>query len=177
MASDQYLAEIRIFPFNFAPLGWAQCNGQLVAIAANPALFSLIGTYYGGDGKSNFALPNFAGRAAIDQGQGNGLSNRTLGQPGGEPSVTLLTAQIPNHSHNANASTQSGVSASPTNNVWGAPGAGRGLVWYSIPGNINTPMAGGALSLTGNNLPHNNLMPYLTLNFCIATQGIFPPRN
>jgi len=177
MASDQYLAEIRLFPFNFAPYGWAACNGQVISISSNTALFSLLGTYYGGDGKSTFGLPNLMGSAAMHQGQGNGLSSRSLGEKGGEPSVTLLQTQMPSHNHVVNASNSGGSTSNPQNLVWGVPGAGRGLVWYTPTGGGSTSLGPAALTLTGSGLPHNNLMPYLTLNYCIALQGIFPPRG
>jgi microcystin-dependent protein len=174
--SDQYLGEIRMVGFNFAPTGWAQCNGQLMSISQNTALFSLIGTYYGGDGKSNFALPNFQGVGAISQGNGAGLSPRVLGETGGSYSVTLLQTQIPAHSHPVNCIAGAGDSNSASNNVWAAEG-GRGApplyTNTSGPTNMNTQ----ALKLTGGNLPHNNLQPFLTVTFVIALSGAYPSRG
>lgn len=174
--SDQYLGEIRMVGFNFPPRGWAQCNGQILPISQNTALFSLLGTYYGGDGKSNFALPNFQAVGAISQGNGNGLSPRGLGETGGEYSVTLLQTQIPAHNHPVNCSSGAGNSSSAANNIWAAEGGREGKQLYtsnSGPTNMNAL----ALKLAGGGLPHNNLQPYLTVTFVIAMQGIFPPRS
>jgi microcystin-dependent protein len=175
--SDQFVAEIRIFPFNFAPKGWALCNGQLLPISQNTALFSLLGTTYGGDGKSNFALPNMQSNTPMQQGQGPGLSLRDLGEVGGEQAVTLLQTEMPAHSHTAIAATGGGQGI-PTGNAW-ASGLKTGPSLYSPPGANNKDVAMNplALNIAGGNLPHNNMMPYLTLNFCIALQGIFPPRT
>lgn len=175
--TDQFLAEIRIFPFNFPPTGWAFCNGQLLPISQNTALFSLLGTFYGGDGKSTFALPNLQDSAAMHPGQGPGLSQRFLGEMGGSQTITLLVSEIPVHTHTANAKTVGGL-ATPTNNVWAASNAQK------LAANFYAPAQGSAvafnplaLSIAGGSLPHNNMMPYLALNFCIAMQGIFPARN
>jgi microcystin-dependent protein len=174
--SDQFVAEIRIFPFNFAPKGWAFCNGQLLPISQNTALFSLLGTTYGGDGKSTFALPNMQGSTPMQQGQGSGLSLRFLGEQSGEETVTLLVSEMPAHAHPALAGPNSGTPLpSPANNVWSS-GLKTGPSLYSASGANDVAMSPVALSITGGNLPHNNLMPYLTLNFCIALQGIFPAR-
>jgi microcystin-dependent protein len=175
--SDQFVAEIRIFPFNFAPKGWAFCNGQLLPISQNTALFSLLGTTYGGDGKSTFGLPNMQDNTPMQQGQGPGLSLRDLGEQGGEQSVTLLQTEMPAHNHPALAATGGGQ-GSPASNAW-ASGLKTGPSLYSPPGanNKDVQMNPLALSIAGGNLPHNNMMPYLTLNFCIALQGIFPPRT
>ena len=175
--SDKFVAEIRIFPFNFAPVGWAFCNGQLLPISQNTALFSLLGTTYGGDGKSNFALPNMQGNTPMQQGQGPGLSLRDLGEVGGEQSVTLLQTEMPAHSHTAIAATGGGQ-GSPGGNAW-ASGLKTGPSLYSPPGANSKDVAMNplALNIAGGNLPHNNMMPFLTLNFCIALQGIFPPRS
>jgi len=175
--SNQFVAEIRIFPFNFAPKGWAFCDGQLLPISQNTALFSLLGTTYGGDGKSNFALPNLQGSTPMQQGQGPGLSLRDLGEQSGEQNVTLLQTEMPAHTHTALGSTGS-TSASPVGNAWasGAKLGGGNIYTPSVPAN-NVQMNPLALSISGGNLPHNNMMPYLTLNFCIALQGIFPPRT
>ncbi len=175
--SDQFVAEIRIFPFNFPPKGWAFCDGQLLPISQNTALFSLLGTTYGGDGKSNFALPNMQGNTPMQQGQGPGLSLRDLGEIGGEENVTLLQTEMPAHIHTAVAATGGGQ-GSPVSNAW-ASGLKTGPSLYSPPGanSKDVPMSPVALSIAGGGLPHNNLMPYLTLNFCIALQGVFPARS
>ena len=172
--SDQFVAEIRIFPFNFAPTGWAFCDGQLMPISQNTALFSLLGTSYGGDGKSTFGLPNLQGSAPVHQGQGPGLSPYFIGQSGGEEAVTLLQTEIPSHNHQASGVSGSGPT-SPANNTWGT-GAGRTPPPTYVDGNPNVNM-GNALSVAGGSQPHNNMQPYLTLNFCIALQGVFPPRS
>lgn len=174
--SDQFVAEIRIVGFTFAPKGWAFCNGQLLPISQNTALFSLLGTTYGGDGKSNFALPNLQGQAPLQQGQGPGLSLRTLGEQGGSQTVTLLQTEMPAHNHAAQGATTGTPVATPGGNTWSPPGAGRGLNIYDAGVGATVQMGAAALSVTGGSQPHNNLPPYLTLNFVIALQGIFPPR-
>lgn len=171
--ADPFVAEIRIFPFNFAPRGWAFCNGQLLPISQNTALFSLLGTYYGGDGKSTFALPNLQGNVPVHPGQGPGLSDYYLGQTGGSETVTLLESEIPAHAHQLRCVNGDGDQALPTNNTWGATPSGANP--YISPSNGN--MSPQALGVTGGSLPHNNMQPYLTLNFCIALQGVFPPRG
>ncbi|HXA28127.1 MAG TPA: tail fiber protein [Candidatus Angelobacter sp.] len=174
--ANPFVAEIRIFGFNFAPAGWAMCNGQLMPISQNTALFSLLGTTYGGDGKSNFALPNLQGSAPMNFGQGNGLSLRDLGEVGGEQTVTLLQSEMAAHSHNAQANNATGTSNSPAGQVWSTSPFQRGQQkLYTTPANVQMNPA--ALSITGASLPHNNMMPYLTLSFCIALQGIFPARS
>jgi len=176
--SDPFVAEIRIFPFNFAPTGWAMCNGQILPISQNTALFSLLGTTYGGDGKSTFALPNIQNGGAIHQGQGPGLTDRFLGETGGEETVTLLLTEIPAHFHQFGGSVAAGgTSQTPTGSIWAEAPAGRGgfLNIYGTPANV--ALNPNCLAITGGGLPHNNLQPYLTLNFCIALQGIFPPRT
>jgi microcystin-dependent protein len=171
---DPFVAEIRIFPFNFAPKGWAFCDGQLLPISQNTALFSLLGTTYGGDGKSTFALPNMQGSTPMQQGQGPGLSLRDLGEQSGEQSVTLLQTEMPVHTHNVNAGATPNQ-LTPVNNVWASGQKGFGS--FYVPPPANAPMNPSATSITGGSLPHNNMMPYLTLNFCIALQGVFPPRS
>jgi microcystin-dependent protein len=175
--SDQFVAEIRMFAGNFAPLGWAFCNGQILPISQNTALFSLLGTTYGGNGTSNFALPNLQGSAPIGYGQGPGLSLRSLGQSGGEQTVTLQVSQIPVHGHSAMAATSGGKN-SPTGNVWGESKLGKTPLYvYATSGAANVNMNPGALAAAGGNQPHNNMPPYLGLSFIIALQGIFPSRG
>jgi len=177
--SNPFVAEIRIFGGNFAPTGWALCNGQLMPISQNTALFSLLGTTYGGDGKSTFALPNLQGSAPMQAGQGPGLSLRDLGETGGEQTVTLLTTEMPSHSHQANGNNGSGTSNSPVNAVWATSPFQRGQQALYNPSNpsTNVQMSPLATSVTGGSLPHNNMMPYLGLTFIIALQGVFPPRS
>ncbi|HEY0077255.1 MAG TPA: tail fiber protein [Pyrinomonadaceae bacterium] len=175
--TDQFIAEIRIFAGNFAPTGWALCNGQLIPISQNTALFSLLGTFYGGDGKSTFALPNMQGSAPMMWGQGNGLSLRSLGEQSGSQFVTLLQSEIPVHTHTVLVGNNSdSPSPLPTNNSLNRGSAGNPYV----PASANPPlgtMSPLAVSIAGGSLPHNNMMPYLVLNFIIAMQGIFPPRT
>jgi microcystin-dependent protein len=169
--ADPFVAEIRIFGFNFAPTGWAQCNGQLMPISQNTALFSLLGTYYGGNGKSTFALPDLQGRAPMQQGQGAGLSDRYLGESAGSQTVTLLTSEMPSHNHPLLATLDDDDSTLPGGNM-----LGQLSTVYAASGAL-TPFAPNALGVAGSSLPHNNMMPYLTLNFCIAMQGVFPARG
>lgn len=175
--ADPFVAEIRIFPFNFAPKGWAFCKGQVLPISQNTALFSLLGTTYGGNGQSTFALPNLEDSAPIHPGQGPGLSQYDLGQTAGSETVTLLESEIPAHSHFARASNQQGDVQQP--NVSTSLARPVGALPY-VPGSPTPPlvsMASQSLTPAGGSLPHNNLMPYLTLSFCIALQGVFPPRS
>jgi microcystin-dependent protein len=160
--------------FNFAPRGWALCNGQLLSISQNTALFSLFGTTYGGDGKTNFALPNLQSRVPLQAGQGPGLSNYDLGEQLGVESVTLALRELAAHTHQANAFGRGGDSTSPAGNNWASGGAINDN-WYSP--SANGPTAPVATSLTGGNLPHENRQPYLVLNFIVALEGIFPSRN
>jgi microcystin-dependent protein len=171
---DPFVAEIRIFPFNFAPKGWAFCDGQILPISQNTALFSLLGTTYGGDGKSNFALPNLQGMAPMHPGQGPGLSLHDLGETGGSDTVTLLASEMPSHAHTAQGASGGGLN-NPTGNTWGGVLKGHPPPYATTGSNV--PMSPSALSLAGGGSPHNNLMPYLMLNFCIALQGVFPPRT
>jgi microcystin-dependent protein len=172
--ADPFVAEIRIFPFKFAPKGWAFCNGQLLPISQNTALFSLLGTTYGGDGKSTFALPNLQGSAAMHPGQGNGLSLRDLGEMSGAETVTLLVSEMPLHTHNIMASTEIADIQIPTADVAFARSSG-GNAYGAAPAG-GTTLAAQMLAPAGGSLPHNNMQPYLTLNFCIAMQGVFPAR-
>jgi microcystin-dependent protein len=164
-----------IFPFNFAPQGWAFCDGQLLPLSQNTALFSLLGTTYGGDGKSNFALPNLQGCAPMHPGQGPGLSLHDLGETGGSDDVQLIGSEIPGHSHNVTASALAATSQTPSATVGLA--RSRGFAAYSTSTAGLVQLSPNAIGPVGNDLPHNNLMPYLTLNFCIALQGVFPPRS
>src|SRR5215218_10157474 len=173
--ADPFVAEIRIFPFNFAPKGWAWCDGQLLPLSQNTALFSLLGTTYGGDGKSNFALPDLQGNAPMHPGQGPGLSLHDLGEQGGSPTVTLLESEIPVHTHAMRASTDDADLKAPTPNRSLARSIGGSLYQTSAAGVQG--MAPQALAPAGGSLPHNNMQPYLTFNFCIALQGVFPPRT
>jgi len=175
--SNPFLAEIRIFTGNFAPKGWALCDGQLMPISQNTALFSLLGTTYGGDGKSNFALPDLQGCAPMQAGQGPGLSLRDLGETGGEQTVTLLQTEMPAHSHPALGAAGSNQ-ASPVNNAWasGAKLGGGNIYTPSVPAS-NVQMNPFALSIAGGDQPHNNLPPFLGLTFIIALQGVFPARS
>jgi microcystin-dependent protein len=174
--SDQFLGEIRIFGGNFAPTGWALCNGQLLAISQNTALFSLLGTNYGGNGQTTFALPNLQGSAPIHVGQGAGLSDYVLGQTGGEPAVTLIQTEMPSHAHSASATATPGDNPDPSGRVWGVAAIARGTSMYSAgPG--DTSMSPFALATSGGNQPHNNMPPYLALTFIIALQGIYPARG
>jgi microcystin-dependent protein len=173
--ANPFVAEIRIVGFNFPPIGWAFCNGQIMPISQNTALFSLLGTTYGGDGRSTFGLPNLQGIAPMQQGQGPGLSLRTLGETGGEQTVTLLQSQIPAHNHFAMAAAPLGE-ASPNAHTWGSSVKGHEVMLYAPPP-ANTTMNPNALAPAGNSLPHDNMPPYLTLNFIIALQGVYPPRS
>ena len=173
---DPYVAEIRIFPFNFAPKGWAFCNGQLLPISQNTALFSLVGTTYGGDGKSTFGLPNLQGSAPMQWGQGPGLSLRDLGETGGEDTWTLLQSEMPAHGHSLMAGKlPSSLKVPDSGRVLSRSTGGNA---YTAPNNDTfSQMYPFALGIYGANFPHNNLQPYLVLNFCIALQGVFPARG
>lgn len=175
--ADNFLAEIRIVPFNFAPVGWALCNGQILPISQNTALFSLIGTSYGGNGTSNFALPNFQGSAPLHAGQGAGLSSYVVGEAGGEAAVTLTLAQLPGHSHTVSANAGNGDLNNPAGHAWAQPHLGKTPInIYNPTGGSGLAMHPQAFALAGSSAAHNNMPPYLTLNFIIALQGIFPQR-
>ena len=179
--ADPFVAEIRIFPFNFAPKGWAWCDGQLLPLSQNTALFSLLGTTYGGNGKSNFALPDLQGRVPMHPGQGPGLSLHDLGETGGSETVTLLESEIPSHAHSVQA-----VNSNATTDQPGGNALARGQFTFQgnsgdVPTYFNgapdTLMSPQAIAPAGGDQPHNNLQPYLTFYFCIALQGVFPPRG
>lgn len=170
--SEPFLGEIRTFGFNFAPLGWAFCAGQLLPISQNTALFSLLGTFYGGDGIQTFALPDLRGRVGINQGQGPGLSPYDLGEVSGSETVTLTSAQMPGHTHAAVANGSPATSSHPD----GAVPARTGSSQYAAAPD-GTAMNAGMIGPAGGSQPFSNIQPFLCLNFCIALQGIFPSRN
>jgi microcystin-dependent protein len=171
--ADPFVAEIRIFPFNFAPKGWAFCDGQLLPLSQNTALFSLLGTTYGGDGKSTFALPDMQGNAPMHPGQGPGLSLHDLGETGGSQFVTLLESEMPAHSHLESVSVQDGIEPAPAGQLFAK---GIGINMYAAPGAL-TQLSPNTVAPAGGSAPHNNMQPYLTFNFNIALQGVFPPRG
>ena len=179
--AEPFLAQIALFPFNFAPKGWAFCNGQILSISQNTALFSLIGTFYGGNGTSNFALPNLQGSVPLGVGQGPGLSPYDPGESGGTTDLTLLVSEMPIHNHFANATTDRGNTTVALGNVPATGAAGTPqkptvakLYSTNAP---NTQLNPSALTMAGGSQPHNNMQPYLTLSFCIALQGVYPPRT
>lgn len=171
--ADPFLAEIRIFAFNFAPRGWAWCNGQLMPLSQNTALFALLGTTYGGNGLSNFALPDLQGAAPMHPGQGNGLSNHSLGETGGVENVTLLTSEMPAHSHTMSADIIDLADTSTPGPAAVYAQSASGTLYQS---SADTQLAPTALATAGGSQPHNNMQPYLTCNFNIALQGVYPSR-
>jgi len=173
--SEAFIGEIRIFTGTYAPLGWADCNGQMLPIVQNTALFSLIGNMYGGDGKTNFALPNLIGRAPLQQGQGLGLANYPQAQARGDETITLTQGQIPAHLHQVKASSTAGNQTDPNGMGWAMAGVARGVCMYT---DVRQPVQMNHLGFgsTGDNQPHNNRMPYLALRFIIAMQGYYPIR-
>lgn len=179
--SDPFVAEIRPVAFNFAPTRWALCNGQLMPISQNTALFSLLGTFYGGDGKSTFALPNLQGTMPLGQGQGPGLSDRLIGETGGSETVTLLQSEIPHHTHVLSALKAQGNTSSPEGALWAQPRYGRttenSFATKPLGAGAAVQMSLNALQQTGGNQPHNNMPPFLTINFVISLTGIFPQRS
>ena len=177
--SDPYLGEIRIFAGNFAPVGWSFCNGSLVAISENEALFALVGTTYGGDGINTFGLPNLQGRAPMHQGNGLGLTSRTMGETAGTETVTLVTNNLPQHTHNLVATTAAGTTAAPS-----------GMMFATMPSTfhaytnpqsgdtlVESDFASNAIGSSGGSQPHENMMPYMAINYIIALEGIFPSQN
>jgi microcystin-dependent protein len=173
--ADAFLAEIRVFGFNFAPTGWAHCNGQLLPLSQNTALFSLLGTMYGGDGRSTFALPDLQSRAPVHPGQGPGLSPYQEAQMEGVETVTLLQSETPVHTHRLQARDNSGDLQAPAPGRALAASVGGSIYQDGVASNLANK-AQQSLSVVGSNLPHNNWPPVLALNFCIALQGIFPQR-
>jgi microcystin-dependent protein len=173
--ADPFLGEIRVFPFNFAPVGWALCNGQVMSISQNTALFSLLGTQFGGNGQSTFALPNFQGCFSMGQGNGPGLTPRSIGESDGETAVTLLLSDIPVHTHSVECNVAANQS-SPANAIFSGAGRGKPPAYAAASG-ATVNMNATAVGSMGSSQPHNNLPPYLTMNFCIALQGIYPARD
>jgi microcystin-dependent protein len=179
---DPFIAQITVFGCNFAPQGWALCQGQLLAISQNAALFSLIGTYYGGNGQTTFALPDLRGRAPIGFGQGPGLSNYAIGEAGGQETVPINTLSYPMHTHGLFAGASPATASTPGGSVeaegqTGGRGGTVNLALYSASGTPTTLAPAALTAAAGGGQPHNNLQPYLALNFCIALQGIFPARS
>jgi len=177
--ADPFIGEIRCFGFNFAPFEWAFCDGQLMSIAQNQALFAVIGTTYGGDGQSTFAMPNLMDRAPMAWGNGQGLTPRTIAQTLGTPTVTLTTQQMPSHNHmlvTASAGSTDDESDTPSSSAWLGTSVG-GQMYTDNAATPNVPFAQNAISINGGSQPHNNLQPLLTLNFCISLAGIFPSRS
>ena len=173
-ATEPFIGQIAFVPYNFAPKNWAECDGQLLPISQNTALFSLLGTTYGGNGQTNFALPDMRGRRVVDDGQGPGLQNYLVGDNGGQESVTLSTAELPAHNHTINAVTADGNESSPTGNV---PANTKILDKEYSSATPNTTMKNTIVGNTGGNQPHENRSPYLVLKCIIALQGVYPSRN
>lgn len=168
-----YLGEIRMFGGNYAPFGWAFCNGQMLSIAQNNALYNLLGTTYGGDGVNNFGLPDLQGRVPVHQGQAQSGSNYVLGQKSGSETVTLTVSQIPSHSHTAVGMSSGNATTNPLNATWGNSGINN----KSFGPTANATMNARSLSMTGGNQPHDNLMPFLVISFIISLQGLYPSAN
>ncbi len=180
--SDPFIAEIRIFAGNFAPRGWAFCDGQFLPIAQNTALFSLIGTIYGGDGRTTLALPDLMDRAPMHPGSGPGLSHRQLGQPVGVPYVALTEAQIPSHTHRFYASDDIGTTGEPQNNLSLATTSGGPPLYYGDDTTTDLPsnavnLESSAVSVSGGGIAHDNMQPFLALTYIIALAGTYPPRS
>ena len=173
---EPFLGMIQIFGFNFAPRGWAMCDGSLLSIAQNTALFSLLGTTYGGNGQTTFALPDLRGRVPVGFGQGPGLSGNSLGQVSGSENVTLLTNEMPQHTHQMMASSDPQSAGGAGGNSLGSAGRGTGANIYAAGATTQVAMAS-VTAPVGSNQPHSNMQPYLVMNYCIALEGIFPSRN
>jgi microcystin-dependent protein len=175
--ADQFVGEIRMVGFNFAPTGWALCNGQVLPIAQNTALFSLLGVNFGGNGTINFALPNLQGMAPMHQGQGANLTQRFMGETAGESTVTLLVNQLPTHNHPPKAAPAGNSGAPGPALAFASSGRGKPPAYAPYLASAGAPMAVSAVGLSGGSQPHNNLPPYLTVNFIIALTGIYPSRG
>ena len=172
---EPYIGQISMVAFSWPPRNWATCDGQLMSIAQNTALFSLIGTTYGGDGRTTFALPDLRGRVPIHQGQGPGLTPRTMGEKSGSENVTLLMSEMPMHNHLAAANSTTAGSQSPANAFWAKESEGVTLIYGATSdGSTMNPQA---IGLAGGNQPHNNMQPFLVINFVICLYGVFPSRN
>ena len=172
MSTEPYIGQISMAGFNFPPRGWALCNGQLLSIAQNTALYSLLGTAFGGNGQTTFGLPDLRGRVPVHQGQGPGLSPRSMGEIAGEQSHTLITSEMPMHNHLVNVTSGDSTAKTPSGNV---PGGTASPIYAAAPnGNTMNPQT---LSIAGGSQPHNNMQPYTCINFIIAMEGIFPSRN
>ncbi|MGE5343162.1 MAG: phage tail protein [Candidatus Omnitrophota bacterium] len=182
--ADPFIGEIRLFPFNYAPIGWAFCNGQLMSVPQNTALFAVIGNQYGGDGQTNFALPNFQGRIPMHWGTGTGLTPRTIAQTLGVTTVTLTDTQLPAHTHTLNAQSGNADQLSPSGNFLANVGNGgtrpvkiMNYTTAPVPPATSTALSPQSISAVGSGQAHTNMQPYLTLNFCMAIEGIFPVRS
>ena len=174
--SEPFLAEVRIVAFNFAPRGWAFCDGQILPINQNQSLYSLLGTTYGGDGRTSFALPDLRGRTPIHEGRSNGTSH-LLGQKSGEESHTLSAAEMPQHRHPFEGTNGAATVGTPSGNVLATPSSSIGLIYSEPSARLDAQLASGSIPNTGGGQAHNNMQPSLVLNFCIALQGLFPSRN
>lgn len=178
--STPYVGEIRVFAGNFAPYGYAFCAGQLVSIAQQSTLYALLGTTYGGDGITTFGLPDLRGRTPMGQGQGPGLTNRVLGEKAGTETVTLITQQMPAHQHTLMATTANGTTNLPSNNFLAANPNNEGKFYIdttTAPGEVSATLPADSITSTGGSQPHDNMMPFLTVNYIIALEGIFPSQN
>ncbi len=173
--SNPFLAEIRAFGFNFAPVNWLLCNGQLLPVSQYAALFSLLGTNFGGNGTTNFGLPNLQGDVPMHWGNGAGLSPYVLGQPSGSSTVQLLITQMPSHRHSVQVANKGAVNTTPGPSLWLGDSADAAA--YTTSGTTNTTLAQTAIGVAGNSQPHENMQPYLTVNFCISTSGVYPTRS
>ena len=173
MPNTPFVGQISAFGFNFAPMGWAQCNGQLIAVSSNDALFSLLGTIYGGDGRTTFGLPDLRGRLCLHQGTGPGLTPRPIGQKGGQERVTLLAQQMPSHDHMIMGSNVAADSDDPTGRV---PATTEKL-FYNDAASVGPPMESNMISNNGGSQSHNNIQPTLSINWCIALFGVYPSRS
>lgn len=175
--STPYIGEVRLFPYNFAPVGWLECDGRLLSIAEYEVLYNLLGTTYGGNGQDTFGLPNLCGRVPVHQGQGTGLSNYALGQSGGSETVTLTNAQLPAHTHSFNAVTSAAGSPTPASNLQLGSVSGETLYTSSITGIAGGNLAPAAVGPSGGSQPHDNTMPSLVARYCIAWAGVYPSQS